>query len=355
MLGLKNMRKLIFCFDGTCNDPEEVENYSEDGSVSNILKLHAYFGGSLEPLNQPNLNVPDQQSFYYQGVGTRKGWLNKLVNSMFAPQSGDIEDILNLAKQDLADNFQKSDQIFVFGFSRGAAIARMFAAQILQDVQFLGVFDTVASIFGKFDLNLKTYPTPKDLFENNKIRKGVKKAVHLLALDEKRLAFQPTLFDRDKRILEVWFAGVHSDVGGGYWFDGLSDMALEFMLKQVQEELIILKLTELNFRKLVVGGTENICEDDLIIKPLVDGVIHEQKRSSVMARTLGPRNLRVNPLNEGSEGESLLDLPIIHNSVSVRFNKVVGYRPYVIRNKKYRILSEDGKVKAKPRVGLKEL
>ena len=48
---------------------------------------------------------------------------------------------------------------------------------------------------------------------------------HRLALDKERVAFTPTLINRDldvrDRILEVWMPGIHSDVGGGYWMDGL--------------------------------------------------------------------------------------------------------------------------------------
>ena len=41
------MKKLIFCFDGTCNDPADAGDFFEDASVSNIVKLHAFFGGKF--------------------------------------------------------------------------------------------------------------------------------------------------------------------------------------------------------------------------------------------------------------------------------------------------------------------
>ena len=51
------MKKMIFCFDGTCNEPEDSGGFMEDSSISNILKLHALFGGKLNPLNGKNKNT----------------------------------------------------------------------------------------------------------------------------------------------------------------------------------------------------------------------------------------------------------------------------------------------------------
>ena len=41
------MKRLIFCFDGTCNSPQDADDFFEDSSISNVLKLHAFFGGKL--------------------------------------------------------------------------------------------------------------------------------------------------------------------------------------------------------------------------------------------------------------------------------------------------------------------
>jgi hypothetical protein len=57
----------------------------------------------------------------------------------------------------------------------------------------------------------------------------VEKAVHLVAIDDFRSPFRPTLFNEDPRVTEIWCPGVHSDIGGGYYHDGLSDIALKVM------------------------------------------------------------------------------------------------------------------------------
>ena len=334
------MNKLIFNFDGTCNDPKDAGDFTEDSSISNILKLHAFFGGKLNPLNGANDQIPNQHRFYYSGVGTRGNWLWKKINSAFAPQSGDMEKIINDAKTDLNNKYKNGDKIYIFGFSRGAAIARMFAAKCGKDVEFLGVFDTVAATKGSLDLYPDTFPATDILFENGTMGSHIKKAAHLVSIDEKRLAFQPTLFNKDQRITEVWFSGVHSDIGGSYWFDGLSDITLNFMIDIVKVDLEILTKETINYAGLEIEDAEDhICWDDLNINPLPHGVLHEQNRKVISAITLAPRIVRVNENDLPSN-----DIPIIHYSVCDRFLKVTAYRPYALRNQKFFIMKEDGTV-----------
>jgi hypothetical protein len=61
-------------------------------------------------------------------------------------------------------------------------------------------------------------------------------AYHALAVDESRAAFQPLLWESDPRIEQVWFAGVHSNVGGGYPKQGMSLVALDWMLRAANEK-----------------------------------------------------------------------------------------------------------------------
>jgi pimeloyl-ACP methyl ester carboxylesterase len=332
------MKKLIFCFDGTCNSPEDSSDFFEDTSISNVLKLHAFFGGKLNPENGVNSKLKDQHSFYYSGVGTRGHWLKRKFNAMFSPPYGDMDDILDKAKADLEDNFSKGAHIYIFGFSRGAAIARMFAAHLPYKVKFLGVFDTVAATRGSLDLNPNTYPASGIVFENGTLGAHVEKAVHLLSLDEKRILFQPTLFNYDRRVNEVWFAGVHSDIGGSYWFDGLSDITLQYMLNCVEKELVIIKVKDIDYEGLKVAGAQDaICIDDLNIKPLVTGTLHTQARTNTNAVTLSPRLVRVN-VNDVISNH----IPIIHHSVAERFAKVSEYRPYALRNLHFKLVDEKG-------------
>ena len=348
---MSDLGKIVFCFDGTCNDPADADNYFEDSSISNILKLHAFLGGKLSPMNGENSQTQGQRSFYYSGIGTRGNWLKQKLNAMIAPVHGDMDDILDDAEKDLGEYAADSTEIYIFGFSRGAAIARMFAAHLAKagrKVKFLGVFDTVAATRKSLDLNPNSYPSSGIVFENGSIAEEIEEAVHLVSIDEKRIAFQPTLFNHDERVKEVWFAGVHSDIGRGYWFDGLSDICLQYMIDEVKDKLAILDIDQINFKEnlKIKGSQDDICKDDLNIKSIPYGKLHEQKRFWKLAdTTLAPRVVRVNENDKPSEDPD--KLPIVHHTVLERFKKVPDYRPYALRDARFCIEEKNGKLTKK--------
>lgn len=103
------------------------------------------------------------------------------------------------------------------------------------EVHFVGVWDTVESVgIPLLGVQISSKPTITD--------KRIKHVRHALALDELRLTFRPRLYNQpnggsisDKQSLhQVWFRGVHSDVGGGYLHDdsGLSDQAYRWMVDE---------------------------------------------------------------------------------------------------------------------------
>jgi len=118
-------------------------------------------------------------------------------------------------------------------------------ASIEDDIGFpihlIGVFDTVESV-GLGELLFGS------IHSDNRVKPGVRHARHALAIDETRWPYEPRQYaganGRDERLLQVWFAGVHSDVGGGYGDNtdkskadpetGLSDITLWWMLEESQ-------------------------------------------------------------------------------------------------------------------------
>ena len=78
------MKKLIFCFDGTFNNPHDVADIEDDASLSHILKLHAFLGGKLSPHNGVSKRLPYQQSFYYSDIENRGNWL---VTQLLMPRA----------------------------------------------------------------------------------------------------------------------------------------------------------------------------------------------------------------------------------------------------------------------------
>lgn len=347
-------KSLIFCFDGTSNHPSDAKLHKEwfgfsdevvDKNITNILKLHILFGGNLENKALSSF----QHSFYYSGVGTYGGFFEKMLNVAFAPENLDVSSIMNQAINDLLVHYQEGDKIFVFGFSRGAAIARRFCSVMhkylgynkpIDDlVEFLGVFDTVASI-GKPNLNDENKPISDVVFENGTISDNIKRALHLLSLDEKRVAFQPTLMNADKRVKEVWFSGVHSDIGGGFYYDGLSDVTLDYMLNEIiqrQLRITILDVDEINFNAL---KTDTYCIEPKLLFINVNhlGKLHEKHRNHIFSNmTLCDRTVRVNEFDEPSAKR----YPIVYYSVKQRIENLQNYRPSVLQDKSYYIEYEN--------------
>jgi len=111
----------------------------------------------------------------------------------------------------------------------------------------VGVWDTVAAYgtpFAELTRGIDHWVWPLSM-PDRKLSPKVKKACHALALDDERDTFHPLLWDeiaerelakeqphKKDRLQQVWFAGMHSDVGGGYANDGLAHVALQWMMEE---------------------------------------------------------------------------------------------------------------------------
>ncbi|MES2801342.1 MAG: DUF2235 domain-containing protein [Bdellovibrionota bacterium] len=210
-----------------------------------------------------------QKIYYDPGVGTNSRRLirfSQTLDKVIAMAFGlDLQKNVEDAYYYLMNNYEPGDDIFLFGFSRGAHTVRRLASVLEQvgllhkgsdnmifyamqmyldkkkdpttevsqfkktfsrycPVHFLGVWDTVSA---ESTLLLKP-----EL--DGKFSKEVKNAYHAVSIDEKRLNFPPNLWKKDsissdQKVEEVWFSGVHSDVGGFYNERGLSDITLKWI------------------------------------------------------------------------------------------------------------------------------
>lgn len=355
-------KTLVFSFDGTGNEPGDAGEFVEDESITNVLKLHLLLGGGMRAGGEvAGDGAGKQLAFYYNGIGTREEgrsipWFGNAVsavNMMLAPKWGDAGRILREAEEDFAQHYRDNDRVVAFGYSRGAALARKFVSRLLtgeaegpgcDSVAFLGVFDTVAAMNG---VQRPWEDVSTDvLFEDGTLHGGVERAVHLVALDEDRVLFRPTLINSDPerpgRITEIWFPGVHGDVGGGYWHDGLSDGALEFMVARCEaalghgisicdpgsEHLIRQLLDSLESGDRDLAG---IALDDVISRPVIAGPAHEHTGGAVRLGRAS-RHVRVNE-DDRATGRP----PLVHRSVLDRFSQVPGYRPPALRGLTFRL------------------
>lgn len=337
---------LIFNFDGTGSEPRDAEQFSaahfkEDASISNILKLHLLFGGNLN--NEPTTKFSNQLSFYYQGIGTKGSRFKRLINQSIAPKGDDVASILNRAMDDFQRYYQDGDTILLTGFSRGAALARRFAKCLERHISshvYLCVFDTVASI-GLSKVSKATRGADHVIFENHTLANNIVAALHCVALDEKRRAFEPTLINSAGHVEEIWFAGAHSDIGGGYYRDGLSDICLRYAIEWIIENPIHISLltsAEIDYKALLPSEHKAlIAQDDMTITPDPMALSHQQNYFWFNPLfKLVDRQCCVLIDNEPSN-----TLPLIHQSVVARINHLTSYRPESLKALSYRVLYND--------------
>ena len=261
------MKRLIVCFDGTWNaaDSEKAE--------TNVARIYRAIRANS---GEDNIH---QMAFYERGVGTTQ---NKAINIISGATGLGVGDNIRAAYMNLAKNYVPGDEIFLFGFSRGAFSARSLAgflsacgllkrqslgaihkawsfyreakvrnpkafilgsgAEVHEDVtvKFLGVWDTVGALGVPVGILGPMLSGEVFQFHDTSPSRIVKNASHALAIDEKRDEFVPTLWTGavpdGAKIEQVWFAGCHSDVGGGYDLRSVADIPLRWMAKRAEAQ-----------------------------------------------------------------------------------------------------------------------
>ncbi len=224
----------LYVFDGTGQKDEDTRSGgAKDTNPSRFL--FAYRSAAQHG-----------ESYYAAGVGT-SGFFRRLTG-LFGGGGGRgrVKDGLEVLKANLKAD--PKSVVDVVGFSRGAALALHFVNAIakgkarrrdgsIPTVRFLGLWDTVPS-FGIPIL-------PWNIGWNLGLPPNVQRCCHALSLDEQRGHFRlhrpEVLGDTsgdDSRLVEVWFRGVHSDIGGSGADEvpprGLSSIALHWMFTQAQ-------------------------------------------------------------------------------------------------------------------------
>lgn len=114
-------------------------------------------------------------------------------------------------------------------------------------IRFIGVWDTVAAYGSPIDevtRGFSQYIWPLEL-PSHTLSDRVIRACHALAIDEERTSFTPELWEeaatslprctKDERVSQVWFAGVHANVGGGYPDDSLANVSLSWMMVEAAD------------------------------------------------------------------------------------------------------------------------
>jgi uncharacterized protein (DUF2235 family) len=265
-------KRLVVCCDGTWNTPDErSEGVRAPTNVSKIaLGVTGHDGDGIKQLVH-----------YGAGVGTRR--FERFTGGAFGyGLSRNVRDGYRF----LVEHYEPGDELYFFGFSRGAYTARslvgfirncgilrrehidrideayelyrsraerrapsaiesrrfrrMYAHDDETPVAFIGVWDTVGAVGIPTGGLRPPLVTRYWGFHDTELSPSVGAAYHALAIDEQRGPFTPTLWTRhpaakEQIVEQVWFAGVHRDVGGGYREPELSEIALLWMVRRAAE------------------------------------------------------------------------------------------------------------------------
>jgi uncharacterized protein (DUF2235 family) len=244
----------LYAFDGTGN--EDLDKHNRE---TNILDFFRAYDGS--PRNDdPSLKVG---SLYLKGIGTRS---RSFVGDKPAEAFGvGGHRRVRQAIDRLENNFEVGDTVVdVIGFSRGAALAVSFANELAGklprvSIRFMGLWDVI----GQFGAPGRRFNAGHDLG----MPPNVMRCYHAMALDETRLAFPLTRLaetDPDNgRLLEVWFRGVHSDVGGGNGNRGLNWISLNWLFENARRDGLPINRTAIMANAADSGLPQQITDHEI--------------------------------------------------------------------------------------------
>ena len=251
-------KRIAFCADGT---------WDSSASRTNVYKLFKSLAVGA-----------NQMPFYDDGVGANMLPIEKFLGGAFGIG---LFDKIKEAYTKISQVYEEGDDLYIFGFSRGAYTARSLAgmiavcglptknftddlvetafnayrnkdnnrAQLLNSLNGRGMFDAKITMVGVWD-TVGALGIPALLggvdpllygFLDTSLHPDVLNACHALAIDERRLEFPATLWSSNpasgQTIEQIWFCGAHGDIGGGEPSDGsdttaLSDIPLAWMMEK---------------------------------------------------------------------------------------------------------------------------
>ncbi|HMO03711.1 MAG TPA: DUF2235 domain-containing protein [Kiritimatiellia bacterium] len=304
----------------------------QEGGVKNDTNIYKLF-------NMIEDRTERQVSFYDRGIGTGFRKVTGNIGGMGISRN------IKQCYRFIFEHYEAGDRIFLFGFSRGAATMRSLSGFIhhfgilpksrpeliskaydiyrSQDpdrrkrlaeefvirhpvmwarVHFLGCFDTVAALglpFETLSAALDFVPGFRHKFHNFTLSKSVTNAYHALAIDDERLTFHPVLWDPDiqpyQTMKQVWFCGMHTDVGGGYQEQELSDIPLVWMTDMAVQQ-----------------GLHIFHKHKVMIKENADGTMHDSRGTRLT------KLYRKKTREWKKDGRPRNERPVLHESVLQR-------------------------------------
>jgi uncharacterized protein (DUF2235 family) len=393
-------KNIILLSDGTGN------------SAGKLFKTNVWRLYQALDLSQPGPDGrPAQIAYYDDGVGSSSFKLFALIGGAFG--YGLKRNVIDLYTY-LCRNYEAGDRIYGFGFSRGAFTIRVLTGLIhsqglvkagseselrylathafrdyrrtyktatrleaparlardiahrmmpfrkaeatekipAPDIQFLGLWDTVAAYGLPFDELTRAWNWffPLSVPDRDPCP-NILRACHALALDDERNTFHPVLWNefnlpqhntgakhvKDERICQVWFTGVHAGVGGGYPDDALANVSLEWMIGEAVREGVV-------FREEAV--------DEVIAASDVHGRRYDSRAGMGGAYRYLPRKLAALTHDVDDEkNQVVIERPKIHESVFQRIALGADAYAPIVLPASYAVVDARGAIVELPQQG----
>lgn len=270
------MKRIVICADGTWNERDQVNDETGKRRPTNVTKV-------ARAIRARGKDGIDQIVYYHNGVGT-SGGIDKFTGGAFGDGiEANVRDLYRfiLYNFEERDSRSRPDELFFFGFSRGAftvrtlagfmkkvgllekdddyyipdiyalyqgsesrdsekwkrAFRRIRGTRACPKIKFVGVWDTVGALGAPGFLGQLLH-RGKYKYHDVGLGAHIENAYHALAVDERRRPFLPNIWTRTPdftgRLEQAWFAGVHSNVGGSYDPDGLANEALHWLVEKAR-------------------------------------------------------------------------------------------------------------------------
>lgn len=299
-------KNIVICCDGTGNS---FNNLNED---SNVAKLYSC------------LTIDQRQiGYYHPGVGTMgspnaRSWMEREWSRIKGLAFGaGLLDNVGDAYRYLMDNYVDGDQIYLFGFSRGAYTARALASLLhVYGLLCAGNHGAIPYILSMYSKMTRDAQRQKHTFETNEAFKWqfshsqevkiafcglwdtvstygwindpiqlpfvgynpiIEMARQAVSIHERRCFYQDLLWEEKpgRDVKQVWFVGVHSDVGGSYpeAQSGLSKVALEWMLMEAVQAHLLVDLDKVDV--VLAKGRSSVPGLPQYISPDANDICHE--------------------------------------------------------------------------------
>jgi hypothetical protein len=213
-------------------------------------------------------------------------------------------------------------------------------------VEFIGVWDTVAAYglpIDEMTRGVSNWIWPLEL-PNRVLSPRVLCARHALALDDERTTFHPVLWTEedepqvgsqigDQRLVQAWFVGMHSNVGGGYPDDALAFVAYYWIINEARQRGLMFKsepVAEPDTFKTVRSGRDK------------DARLYDSRSGVGGYYRYGPR--KVDDLCKDADNGVKITLPLIHESVFGRIDSGCNAYAPIVLPPVYATLMDNGRV-----------